>query len=388
MLDRDIIRKQIIARLLATESVTRPELVDELELRPATLYEIIDQMKEDGLLAEPERRGKKTGRKASPLCFDPDYAWVAGIDFQAGYTNGVLIDLQGHIRAKTEIQSPGNKDAASGKKEIFQAIDNLKRHAGDSWRRVKGLAFADPGLVDIENGISLKAVNIPGWECIPAEKWLEDAWKVPAKIFPSTLTRTYMEYHELLPEPPPSLFHMELDIGIGGGFIKNGELFVGDTGCGMEVGHLVVCPDGPLCQCGNRGCLEAMAGEAGIRKKVTEMVSSGVQTELSSSNFSIPAFISCVNRNDKAACSLAYELCEYIGLGLSSIVTILNPSEIILSGKLARLDHFIIEAVKRTMSMHCFPSALENLNIRFTSLDKTATATGAALLYRKQFLEN
>lgn len=386
MNNKEIVENKIIELLLDGDNITRPFLNEYFDIRPATLLEIIDGLKNKGIIAEPERKGKKTGRKASPVCLNEEYAYIAGLDFQINSTSGIVMDLRKNVKARFEIQSSKGKDIKSGREEIKKVIENLKQQLGDTWDRVKGIGFADPGLVNTEKGLSIKAVNISGWNSLNTSQWLKENFGLDSIIYPSPMVRTYIEYQNTYPDYPKSLFHMELSSGIGGGFIKDGNLFTGDSFCGMEIGHIVVDPNGPLCQCGNKGCLEAVAGKSGIWKKVKELISNGVQTELSTENFSIPFFIKCVKDRDKAACGLAHDICNNIGLGLASVVALLNPSVIVFSGELSALDEFLVSVVKRTISLHCFPSAVEALDIRVSKCDQYANALGSALLMRKKIL--
>lgn len=387
MTDKVFVREKIIELLIEKEQVTRPFLTEYLNMRPATLLEIVDSLKNDGLILEPERKGKKTGRRASPICLNKDYAYFLGIDFQVKYTACVAIDFQGNVVSKAFVESSGKKDIESGKREILDAVSEIKAQLGDKWKNIAGAGFADPGLVDIKKGVSLKAVNIPGWEDFDTGKWLSENYGADSVVYPANLARTFMECLER-PDSAGSLFHLEVDAGIGAGFIKDGKLFIGDSFCGMELGHVVIDPSGPLCQCGNRGCLEAIAGEIGIRKKVLELSQNGVLTELLDGDFSLKKLVDCVNAGDKAACALAHDVCEKIGLGLAAIVALLNPSTIVVSGVLSGLGDLLVGAVKRMLALHCFPSALQVLEIEISSLGEYSTATGAALLMRKKVLEN
>ena len=154
----------------------------------------------------------------------------------------------------------------------------------------------------------------------------------------------------------------------------------------MEIGHIVIAPNGPLCQCGNRGCLEAVAGETGIRRKIREVLNSGVDTELSLDNFSLAEFVECA-KYDKAAKIIANEVCDSIGTALAVAVALLNPSMIVLSGELTRLGAVLTNAVSRSLSMNCFAGSLKDLRIELSTLAPIDTARGAALLMRNSLLK-
>ena len=386
MTDKRSVRMNILEKLLSPGAVlTRPELVKLHDIRPATLFAIIDEIKDDGIIIEPERKTVKTGRKASPLKLNPDFGYFIGIELHTAYCTASLIDTEGKICASSSIRSEGAKDEKKCFAEISETLEKLKTDSGsDIWGKVKAAAFADPGLVNTDEGISVKAVNIKNWTNIKTREWLHSSFGLDSLIVPANSARTYIEYKQFA-NPPGSLFHIELDQGVGAGFIKDGKLFAGESFCGMEIGHISIMADGPLCQCGNRGCLEAVVGEEGIRKKISEFKASRVETKLDTDTFSLEEFIKCVNENDKAASLIAYDISEKIGIALVPVAALLNPSVIIMSGRLTGLEKILLPAVKRVLTLNCMPWAVNKLIVKISSLDKTAAASGAALLARDQF---
>lgn len=336
MTKKSDLRAEIIDKMLLFSSITRPELVRLTGTRAATVFEVVDELKKEGILNEPERHGKKTGRKAPALTFHPDCFWCAGIDFQVRKTIGAVTDMTGTVQATAD--SPRGSELVERLPE--RDPRNPPPPAGTARREMESRQrnrFCRSGLVDIEKGISIRAVNVPGWENAQTGKWLETENGVKARLWPECMVKTYMEYLSRLrrEEPPKSLFHMGMDDGIGGGFIKDGRCFTGDSNQGMEIGHIIIAPNGPLCQCGNRGCLEAIAGETGIRRKIREALNSGVDTELSLDEFSLAKFVECA-KYDKAAKIIANEVCDSIGTALAVAVALLNPSMIVLSGELTK----------------------------------------------------
>lgn len=386
MTDKQSIRAGIIRRLLAPgASLTRPELVKLYDIRPATLFSIVDEIKDEGIIIEPERKGIKTGRKASPLKLDPDSGSFIGIELHTAFCNAVLMDADGNLCASAEVKTRGAKDDKKAFSEIAEVLEKLKAAAApEKWKKIRSAGFADPGLVNIGEGISIKAVNIKNWVNIKTCEYFKKNFKLDTLVVPANSARTYIEYKNASPVPA-SLFHLELDQYIGAGFIKDGRLFSGDSFCGMEIGHISIMPDGPLCQCGNRGCLEAVVGEDGIRKKIAEFKENRVETKLDPVNFSLDDFIRCVNENDKAASLIAYDIAEKIGLALVPVAALLNPSVIIMSGRLTGLEKILLPAVKRILTLNCMPRAVGKLVVKISTLNQCAAASGAALLARDSF---
>ncbi|MFA6478006.1 MAG: ROK family protein [Victivallaceae bacterium] len=366
--------------------MTRTDFVRQTGIRPATVFEVVDELKQDGIISELERKGKKTGRVSPAITFNMDYLWLLGIDFQFKKTIGVITDLNGKVIASAEAPGLSRKGLEDCRNEIRTVVTALKNQVGVDWKIVAGAGFSDPGIVDIEHGISLKAVNLQGWENFNSGTWLREMTGLRhALILPETIVGTYMEYYSRFPQPPESLFHMEMGTGIGGGFVKDGTLFIGGNSRGMEIGHIVIMPEGPLCRCGNRGCLEAIAGEAGLKRRVAELINNGVNTALKTENFTIAAFCELAGR-DKAARMLAYDISSKISNALATVVTLLNPSMIVLSGELAGLGNILTDTIKRELPLRCMPGAADNLAIEISALDEYATARGAALMLREKIL--
>lgn len=385
MRKKDRLGSEITEIFLMRGSASRPELIRETGARPATVLKAIDELKSEGLITEPGRTGVKTGRRAPLLQLNGDHLWTLGIDFQADEIIGVIADFRGEIMDCVEKTARRRGTPAACCEEIREVTELLKKQNAANWHRMKGIGFADPGLVDGENGISLRAVNIPGWENVKTGKWLSTEFGRPAGMWPECLVRTHMEYRTRAAAPPESLFHISLGDGVGGGFVKRGECFIGANNRAMEIGHVIVSPDGPLCQCGNRGCLEALAGINGIRRKVKEVIAGGVDTELALEDFSLERFVEC-SRRDKAARIIAGEICDNIGKALAVVVTLLNPSVIVLGGETAALGELLENEIRRILNSSCFRGSVEKLSIEFSTLDKTATALGAAILMRDKLV--
>lgn len=377
---KEHLQKLILRRLLLYGRTTRPELVALTGCRAATVFEAIDALKASGMVIEPERRGKKTGRRAPELECNRACACFLGLELQPSGVIGVVTDSCGDTLEQYEERfAASNADTARA--AIKRCMSALLQRIGDKRELLRGVGFADPGLVDLDRGLSIRAVNLPGWENVATGEWLARECRVPAGVWQGEMVKTRMEYLTRLPDAPESLFHLGTDGGIGGGFIKGGRLFVGSNWQGMEIGHLVVDRDGPLCSCGNRGCLEAVAGKTGIQNLVRQALQSGVDTELKGDDFSIRRFVEC-SRRDKTARIIAEKVAEHIGRALAAAVALLNPAMIVVSGELASLGDLLLDAVRRSLELNCFAGAVRKLKLELSTLEPGDTARGAAMMMR------
>ncbi len=386
MTRKESIKQALLKELCFSQQLTRLEFIKAHGIRAATVFSAVDELKKEGLICEPDRKGVKTGRKSPLLKLNAPYARFVGLELQPRKLAGVIIDTSGKIITQAVLNLDDSPDARKLMLAMDQILLRLKSQMDCDWQEIKGVGFADPGLVDIKNKISLRAVNVPDWQNIETGRILRQMTACQENlVVPETMAKTFAEYYNRCPEPPQSLFQMSLGTGIGGGFVKNGELFIGDNHRGMEIGHIVISSDGPLCQCGNRGCLEAIAGEAGIKRKISELITNGVDTKLNLDNFSLGNFVEAV-KQDRAAMMLANDVCESISLGLATVIALLNPSTIVLSGELTKLGSVLTDTIKRILSTHCFLGALEKLSLEISTLDEYATARAVALMCRNQLI--
>ena len=379
------LRSIILRQLIANGSVTRPELVSMTQCRAASVHQIVDELKSEGLVCEPVRTSKRTGRKAPPLTLDPDYAWHVGIDFQTERTIGVLVDTSGAVRHRVLLPASDRSEVSACRGDIQKVVGELRAQAGGMWSKVCGIGFADPGIVDAQTETSVRAVNIAGWANLATGAWLRETYGMPAGIWPECSVKTFMEYRQRIQSHVGSLFLLELGDGVGGGFIKNGQCFSGDNNLAMEIGHVVMDSAGPMCQCGNRGCLEALVGKVGIRRKVSEAIRSGAETVLDLEHFTLSEFTRCAE-GDKVIQVIANDVCRHIGRALAIVVTLLNPSVIVLCGELTGLGDMLMDSVRMALSLNCFPGSVKNLKVEFSTLEADETARGAAILMRDKLL--
>ncbi|MBE6357791.1 MAG: ROK family protein [Lentisphaerae bacterium] len=379
------LKTALLRHLLLYGQATRPELVALTGVRAATVFETVDELKASGIIAEPERRGKKTGRRAPELCCAPDCCYTAGVELRLSGCTGVIIDAAGKVIHQVEHPAGVRSSLLEVKCEILEVLQHLRDLAGESWKLIRGLGFADPGLVDIERSYSIRAVNIPPWQEVETGKMLENASGLPARVWPEAMVKTRMEYIQRLPDAPESLFNIVTDDGIGGGFIKKGELFVGSSGRAMEIGHLVVRPGGARCCCGNCGCLESVASPAGLAEKIAESRAAGVDLGGLPENFSIRTFAQYASRS-RGCRIIADELCRDIGNALSVAVMLLNPEMIVISGEFANLGNILTDSLRHELELRCFPEAVRELKIEISTLTASDTARGAAMMMRDRVL--
>jgi predicted NBD/HSP70 family sugar kinase len=389
MNDLNRIKTLMYEILLKDSTFNRPDIYKTLSVRSASVIKIVNDLKKLGVLFEPGQGGAFSGRKATPIFLNPNFMKLVGIDLRPELITGVLCDYDGTILHKCSIKPDGNLDVEISLSLISDIIHNLCEQVNIKPNELGGIAFADPGLVDPEKGISLGAANIKGWKDIKIREWLKDTFKCKhTLLYSGQMASAFYESMSHKERYGKSLFLLELGVGVGGAFIKNGTIFCGDNHSGMEIGHIVIEPNGPICKCGNSGCLEAIVSTLGIERKMQELVDNGVTSPIDMDNFSIENFVQSVKNNDKVTSTLAYDVSEKIGDSLVSVVAILNPSIIILRGALTGMGELLLSTVKRRIALKCLPNSIKSLEVYIASGGEYDAATGAMHLLKNKILKD
>ena len=343
------LQKFILRHLLLRGRATRPELVALTGRRAATVFAAVDELKELGLVAEPDRRGRKTGRRAPELECRSDHAMFAGIDVTRDGVFGVITDFRGRVTAKCEVEKHGS--AADG---IGAALELLRARSGGKIPELRGI-----GVSASEGGL-------------PDAKTLSNRFGTGTEVWKKQVVLTRMEYLTRLPDVPESLLMLNTD-DMRCGFIRDGRMFPSPAGMDMELGAVPVTPDGAE--------LIRVADRYGIADAVRREISGGAESILAEENFSLRSFARHAH-TDRVAYRVAGEAAAYIGRALAAAVALLTPELVVLGGELSGLGDILLDAVRRETDAHCPIAARQHLRIELSMLESGETAHGAAMMMR------
>ena len=195
---------------------------------------------------------------------------ICGMCIAVNITNaelqGAVVTLRGIIRHRARLPLHG-QDGNTVLVQLFSFIDGLVK-ATD--RPLLGIGISTPGLIDTTSGIVRRAVNF-GWQDLLLRNIVQSHFNLPIYVANDSHMVALAEYMFGQPQSSANLVVIKVGQGIGAGIVLNGQLFSGDDHGAGEIGHVVVVEDGPLCKCGNHGCLEAVASIAWIVRRAQEI---------------------------------------------------------------------------------------------------------------------
>lgn len=248
--------------------------------------------------------------------------------------------------------------------------------------RVSAIGMAAPGWVNPQMGVIYLAPNIPGWENLPLAPILSKRFDVPVRLGNDANLALVGEWRYGAGRGHHNLLYLTISTGIGGGVICNDRLLLGEHGLAAELGHVTIMLDGPLCGCGQRGHLEAVASGTAIARYVAEQLQQGVPSSLSEIAKPTGRDISmAAEQGDPLAKSALARAGTYLGYALANYLHIFNPSIVILGGGVSRSGSLLIEPMRAALSERIVsPEYLQGLVITTVELGDDAGLMGALAL--------
>jgi glucokinase len=264
----------------------------------------------------------------------------------------------------------------------LERIISLVRYVWPENGGVKAVGVAAPGPLDPYLGIIFNAPNIQGWINLPLQARLEEALQVPVGIGNDANLAALGELTYGAGKAHSHLIYVTVSTGIGGGIIVGDQLLLGHQGLAAEIGHVTVLPDGPMCGCGHRGHVEAIASGPAIARWFEEQLDDGASSSLSDQRPVTAKMIGlAAKEGDPLSIKAITRAGEYLGLALTGLVHIFNPTIIILGGGVSRTGQLLLGPLRRMMEREILsPQYLEVLEITTAALGDDAGLAGALAL--------
>ena len=314
---------------------------------------------------------------------DAEAYWI-GFDLGGTKMLSQIYDHQFNRLAQERERTNGHEGADSGVERIIKLIQKTLKSADIESGKLSGIGIGCPGPLDLDEGIIVEAPNL-GWKQIPIRKMLESEFACPVTISNDVDAGMYGEYRFGAAQGARTALGIFPGTGIGGGCVYDGQILRGKTGSCMEVGHVQVVPEGPLCGCGRRGCLEAVASRLAIATAAATAAYRGeapylmeyVGTDMS--KIRSKALSKSVKAGDTAIEAIISNAAHCIGTGVGDLVNLLSPDCVVLGGGLVEaLPNLFVPIVTTAANSRCMPAYVDSFSVVAAKLADDATAMGAA----------
>ncbi len=308
---------------------------------------------------------------------------AAGVDLGGTKIYSLVADAEGDVLADDRRLTL----AAEGTEAVIDRIVGSVRQALDGANvdvnAIVGLGISTPGPCDPQRGIVTEAPNL-GWFDVPLVDLVSEKLGVPALLENDAAAAAYGEMKFGAARGKSHILYVTLGTGIGGGIIIDGKIYGGASGAAGEVGHIVLEPDGVLCNCGARGCLEALASGPAIARDAAAAVAEGrggVMAKLAGDGeLTAELVLEAAQQGDEAAKDVIGRAGRYLGLGLVSLLNVFNPESLILGGGLIGLGDLYLKPAFEAARECGFDQILADVTMTTAELGGRSGALGAAAL--------
>lgn len=303
---------------------------------------------------------------------------VLGIDVGGTNIRGAVVNERTEILSRRQIKS----DAKEGIDKVVENLIGFIKLFDELSPSAIGIGF--PGIINHKEGILIQSPNIPGGADFPLLNTLKRRFEpLPLIIENDVNCIALAEFWEGSGKGCDSMIMLAVGTGLGGGIILRQELWRGEDGTAGEIGHMVIDPKGPKCNCGSSGCLESFVSAQAVRRVVK---SSPVLTEKTRGTDAddIPRKImELAAEGDTEAINLWKQFGIYLGIGIVNLINLFNVKDIIVGGGLSNAWDFFIDSAEHEIKKRALKTAENKLNIRKAKLRDDAGIVGSALLTLK-----
>jgi predicted NBD/HSP70 family sugar kinase len=366
-------RLRVIETLYRRPATSRSDLARLTGLSRATISTLVDELGRAGLVSERAEadgsRPRNTGRPPVLLSLAPTAAFAVGLDFGHAHIRVAVCDLAGE--AVVDDWSPAEVDHAPTESlDLAQElVREALRTAGIERDRLLGVGMGLASPINKVTGGLEPGGILPGWHGIRPAAEMEARLGIPVLLENDANAGAVGETLYGAARGVDDLIYLRLSTGIGAGLVLGGRPYHGFRGLAGEIGHVMVDDGGPICRCGNRGCLEAVASPVAVAALLERSLRQPVSTA---------RLLELVAAEDRGARRAVADAGELVGRVLSSLVSVLNPELVVVGGELAAAGDVLLGAIRAEIERHSVASASDAVRVVAGTLGDRAEVLGAA----------
>ncbi|MCX4696361.1 ROK family transcriptional regulator [Streptomyces sp. NBC_01408] len=361
--------ERVVRAVRLAGSLTQAEIARATGLSAATVSNIVRELKDAGTVEVTDTSAG--GRRARSVSLSGDAGIVIGVDFGHTHLRVAVGNLAHQVLA--EESEPLDVDAswAEGFDRAEALVGRLIAGIGVGLEKVIGVGLGVPGPIDVESGTLGSTAILPGWAGINPRQELSQRLGVPVYVDNDANLGALGELVWGSGRGVKDLAYIKVASGVGAGLVINGQIYRGPGGTAGEIGHITLDESGPVCRCGNRGCLETFAAA----RYVLPLLQGTHGPELT-----MERVVELARGGDPGCRRVITDVGRHVGSGVASLCNLLNPSRVVLGGSLADAGELVLAPIRESVGRYAIPSAARQLSVLTGSLGGRAEVLGALAL--------
>ena len=387
-------KKNVLEILRCRSPINKSRIAKLTELSIPTVMKITDEFMDSGLIRIAGKGKSCGGKPPEMLEIIPNAYYMLGVDIGRSKTISVIMNLEGEIlnrkSMKTGETNPEGQLIDRVTELIFETISEIEIPV----KKILGIGIVTPGLINNESGKIIFSRDFH-WVTIDLKKKIQKELQMPVKIESSNRAMAIGEGWFGAAKDISNYICFNLGHGIGSAIIENGKPYCGNSGSSGEIGHMTLERDGPMCECGNRGCLEALASGNAIAESAKREVKAGrLLSILSMENIDgdiekIEArdVFNAAKAGDETAIKIVDKATEYIGIGIANYINLLDPEMIVFAGGMINAGKFFLDKLEYSIRKRRMKFAGRKVKFEVSRLGVDAAAIGACTLILSEFIE-
>jgi glucokinase-like ROK family protein len=378
---------EVIRVLRMSGQTSRTEISNITGWSRAKTSQEVNTLIEKGYLEEAGAGISNGGRRPRLLRFNRHLGYIVGIDIGATSVEVALADITGVVLRRVyepaDVRQPPEELLGNCSRLILDLTVAHDIHPG----QILGIGVGVPGPVNFARGVLVAPPLMPDWENYPIRDFFKGTFSSAFVVVDNDVN--IMALGEQRAGEAANVDHflvIKIGTGIGCGIMINRKIHRGSDGCAGDIGHICVDKGGPICRCGNRGCLEAMAAGPAIAEKAMQAARNGKSDLLrrmmaEKGGLLTPEDVNAACREgDEEALEIIRASGQMIGDVLAGLVNFFNPSHIFISGGIGNFGNHLLVAIKRAVLRRSLPLATTNLSINFSKAGADAGVIGSIML--------
>lgn len=361
--------ERVVRAVRMAGSLTQAEIARTTGLSAATVSNIVRELKESGTVqVTPTSAG---GRRARAVSLSGDAGAVVGVDFGHSHLRVAVGNLAHQVLAEEAEPIDVDASAEEGFDRAEQLVHRLIATTGISPEKLIGVGLGVPGPIDVETGELGSTSILPGWSGTHPREELASRLGVPVYVDNDANLGALGEQVWGNGRGAADLAYIKVASGVGAGLVINGQIYRGPGGTAGEIGHITLDESGPVCRCGNRGCLETFTAA----RYVLPLLHSSHGTDLT-----MARVVQLAREGDPGCRRVVGDLGRHIGSGVANLCNLLNPSRVVIGGDLAEAGDVVLGPVRDSVARYAIPSAARQLTVVPGTLGGRAEVLGALAL--------
>lgn len=324
------------------------------------------------------------GRRSRMYSLNRDFGIVAGIDVGATSIDLGIADFSGRLLVRYAEPATVKDGPIRILGRVCSLLEKLLQENNLDPALLRGIGIGVPGPVDFSLGILISPPIMPGWDRYPIIETIHQWFPTSSVVVDNDVNVMALgEIYQGCGKGIDNLIFIKIGTGIGAGIVCEGKIYRGASGCAGDIGHICVDKNGPICHCGNKGCLEAIAAGPAIAERALQAAQAGKSSiimnlyEKNGHLLQAEDVGNASREGDALAIEVIRESGQYIGDVLAGLVNYYNPEMIVIGGGVSNLGNLLLSTIRQSVLHRSLPLATRDLQIVFSDIGQATGVIGA-----------